>query len=58
MDAGEMHTGFKWGDLMETDYLKDLGFDGSIILKLIFEKWKGARIGLTWLRAGRNGGLF
>ena len=43
---------------METDYLKDLGFDGSIILKLIFEKWKGARIGLTWLRAGRSGGLF
>jgi len=35
-------TGFWWGDLMERDHLKDLGADGSVILKLVFKKWVGA----------------
>jgi hypothetical protein len=29
----EMHRGLWWGDLRERDYLKDLGVEGSIILK-------------------------
>jgi len=36
--AGEVHTGFWWGDLMERDHLKDLGVDERIILKWIFKK--------------------
>jgi hypothetical protein len=40
----EMLTGYGWEDLMETDYLKDLGIDGRIILKRIFE----TRVGLVW----------
>jgi hypothetical protein len=36
--------------------LKDLGIDGTIILKLIFEKWDTeAWTGLMWLRMGRAG---
>ena len=27
-----------WGDLREIDHLKDIGVNGSIILKLIFKK--------------------
>jgi hypothetical protein len=30
--AGEMLTGFWWGDLVEGDYLEDLGIEGRIIL--------------------------
>jgi len=31
--AGEVHTEFWWGDLMERDHVKDLGEDMKIILK-------------------------
>jgi hypothetical protein len=34
----ELHTGFWWGILREIDNLKDLGLDGRIILKWIFQK--------------------
>jgi hypothetical protein len=34
------HTGFWWGNLREGDHLKDLGVDGRIILKWVFEKWE------------------
>ena len=27
-----MHTGFRWGNLSEREYLDDLGLDGRIIL--------------------------
>ena len=33
MGAGEVHTGFWWGDLVNRDYVKDLGVDGKIMLK-------------------------
>jgi hypothetical protein len=39
------------------DYLQDLGLDGKIISKWIFNKWDGkAWIGLIWLRIGTGWG--
>jgi hypothetical protein len=35
--AGEVHTGFWWGNLRERDNLEDLGVDESVILKLVFQ---------------------
>jgi hypothetical protein len=32
----KIHTQFWWGNLKETDHLKDLGLDGRIVLKCIF----------------------
>jgi len=31
--TGEVPTGFWWGDIMERDYLEDLGVNGMIILR-------------------------
>jgi len=46
-----------WGELMERDYLEDMGVDGNIILKRIFKKWNGETwTGLLWLRIGTGGG--
>ena len=39
--GGEVHTGIWWGNLREGSHLSDLGVDGRIILKCIFEKWNG-----------------
>jgi hypothetical protein len=39
--AGELHTGFGWGNRRERDYLEDPEVDGRVILKLIFKKWNG-----------------
>jgi hypothetical protein len=39
MGRGEVHTGFWWGNLRDKNRLKNLGVDGRIILKCIFEKW-------------------
>ena len=52
-----LETGFWWGDLRERGDLEDLGVDGRIILKQIFEKldeetWSG----LIWLRVGTGDG--
>jgi hypothetical protein len=52
-----VYIGFCWGDLREKAHLKDLGINGSIILKLIFKKWDGETwTGLIWLRIGTGGG--
>jgi hypothetical protein len=54
-----MRTGFWWGDLMEREQLKDLGVDGRIILKWIFNKWDGDKwTELLWLRIGTVDGRF
>jgi hypothetical protein len=37
-ETGKLHTGFRWGELRESDQLEDLGIDRRIILKLIFKK--------------------
>jgi hypothetical protein len=52
-----VHTGFRWGDLRESDHLGDPGADWRIILKWIFKKWAGTWTGLSWLRIGTVGGL-
>jgi len=53
---GELHTGFRWGDLKEKDLLEDRGIDKRIILTWVFKKWEGqAWITLIWLRI-RTGG--
>ena len=36
---GKVHTGFWQGDLRERDHWENLGVDGRIILKCIFEKY-------------------
>jgi hypothetical protein len=54
---GELHTGFRWGDLMEGDRLEDADIDGRIILNWILRKWDRAWTGLIWLRIGTGGGL-
>ena len=40
----ELHTEFRWGDIMEKDHFEDLGIDGRKILKFVFKKWDGE----TW----------
>jgi hypothetical protein len=37
--GGEVHAGFWWASLRESDHLKDLGIDGRLIFKWIFKKW-------------------
>ena len=36
-ERGEVHNGVWWGDLRESDHLKDIGIAGRIILKWIFK---------------------
>jgi len=40
------------------DHFEDIGVDGSIILKWIFNKWEWREwAGLIWLYTGTSGGL-
>jgi hypothetical protein len=50
-EAGEVHTGFWWGDLRDRDHFGDLGLDGK---KWDVEEWTG----LIWPKIGRGGGHF
>ena len=38
MPTGDMCTGFRWEYLRERDHLGNLGVDGRLILKLVFER--------------------
>jgi hypothetical protein len=53
MKAGEVYTGFWWGDLRGGDHLQDPGVDGSIILKWIFKKEVGWG-GMDWIDLARD----
>ena len=44
-ETGYVNTGFWWGDLKERGHLKDLGLDGSAILKWVFKTMDG---GMDW----------
>jgi len=47
----EVYTGFWWGNLRESDHLKDLGVYSRIKLKWVFKKWNTA-LGLDWFGSG------
>ena len=56
LTRAEVHTGFWWENPKGGDHWEDLGVDGKIILKWIFEKCDGkAWTGLLWLRIGTGG---
>jgi hypothetical protein len=38
MERGEVHAGFRWRNLRETNHVEDLDIDGRIILKRIFKQ--------------------
>jgi len=58
METGELYIGFWWGFMRETDHLEDLGVDGRIFFKWIFEKWKReVRVRFLWLWIRTGGGL-
>jgi len=51
MGAGDVHTGFLWGDMWKRDHLEDLGVDGKIILKWVLQQWKR---GMDWIVLDHN----
>jgi len=55
--AGDVYTGFWWGNLRERDHLQHTGVEGRIILRCIFGKWEvGAWIVSSWPRIGTGCG--
>jgi len=53
----EVHTGYWWGNLRESDHFGDPGVDGRVILRLIFRKWDvGGWTGLICFRIRTGGG--
>ena len=54
---GEVHTGFSWGNVRESDHLEEPSLGGRIILKWIFRNWEGVvGTGWSWLRIRTGGG--
>ena len=52
-----MHTEVCWGNIRKRDHLEDLGVDGKMIFKWIFNNWdEQTWNGLVWLRIGIRGG--
>jgi len=52
----EMHTGFWWVNLKQRDNSQDLGVDGSIILKLVMNRYYGRLwTGFICLRTYKSG---
>jgi hypothetical protein len=52
MGRTKMYAGFWRGNLKERDHLKDLGLDGSIILKWVFKRMvvgNGSLRGWLWV---------
>ena len=55
MGRSEVHEGFFGGDPRERDHFIDLGVDGRIVLKWIFQKWnRVVWTGPIWLRTGTS----
>jgi hypothetical protein len=50
-EAGEVHTGFWWGDLRERDYLEGLSVDRNIMLTWIIKKWDGS---MDWIDVAQD----
>jgi hypothetical protein len=46
-----VHTGIWWGNLRERDHLQDPCFDGKIIIRWIFRKWKGD---MDWINLAQD----
>jgi hypothetical protein len=52
-----VRTGFWWGTLEEMRPREDLGADGRITSKWVFNKYNGVWIKLIWLSIGISDGL-
>ena len=48
----KVHTGFRWGNLMERDHFGNLGLDWRIIVIWILKKWNG---GMGWIDLAQIG---
>jgi hypothetical protein len=55
--TGQVHTGFWWVNLREEVYVEDVGIDGRLILKWIFEIYRRVWTGFLLLRIGKSGRL-
>jgi hypothetical protein len=50
-ERGEVHTGFCWGNLRESEHLEGPGIDGRIILKGMIMNSNGGR---GWIDLAQN----
>ena len=48
MRRGEVHAGFRWGDVREGYHVEDIGVDGNVVLKWFFSKQEEGMTGLIW----------